>query len=359
VTICDAQLYRYCLPLKIPLSVGDRTLTERRGLFLRVGGADGEEGWGEAAPLPGFSSETFDDAWASSRQLVTTLPGTALPDAGLEDMLRTFADGDLPPSVRFALESAVLELWAAFRGTSVRHALGGRQDTVSVNALIGDAEGQLEEEGKRIRAAGYQAVKLKVGRDDIDTDVDRVHRLRAAIGEDVALRLDANRGWAFAEAVSFAEALGNFPVAYVEEPLRDPDRLAEFVDATGLPVALDETTREGLPAEIGGDLEVRAVVLKPTLLGGLSETRRWAKWADARGAMPVVSASYESGVGMRMLLALAASLSDAPAGLSPYSRLDADVLTPRLSIDGAEASAKQGYDTVVDRSRLGYVTSSG
>jgi hypothetical protein len=53
-----------------------------------------------------------------------------------------------------------------------------------------------------------------------------------------------------------------------------------------------------------------------------------------------------------MLLALAASLSDAPAGLSPYDRLAADVLTPRLTLDGAEANVEQGYASDIDRAAL-------
>jgi O-succinylbenzoate synthase len=351
VTIADAQLYRYRLPLTAPLAVGDRTLTERTGVLLRMENDDGMAGWGEAAPLPGFSAETLAEATRQVRRLVTALPGTHLPEASVEEALRGLPD--VPPSaVRFAVESAVVELLAAVRETAVWRLLGGTRDTVSINALIGDAGADLEAEAERIRAAGYRAVKLKVAWADVDTDVDRVRMLRAALGEDVALRLDANRGWTFEEAVSFAEALGERSVAYVEEPLRDPARLAEFVDATGLPVALDETTREGTPEDIDGDLPVRAVVLKPMLLGGLSETWHWARWAEARGAVPVVSASYEAGVGTRMLLALAASLSDAPAGLSPYDRLAADVLTPRLTLDGAEANVEQGYASDIDRAAL-------
>ena len=349
--IADVQLFRYRLPLRAPLSVGGRTLTERRGLLLRVEGPDGHEGWGEAAPLPGFSRESLADAAAHARRLVSGLPGTDLPDADLDALLEGLPDADLPPAVRWAAESAVVDLWAAIRGMSVVDVMGGGAETVALNALITD-DADLQAEDERLRAVGYRAVKLKVGRRTVEADATRVRALHELLGGDVGLRLDANRAWTLEEARAFAGAMGDLPLDYVEEPLRDPAGLSDLVDATGLPVALDETTREGPPGALPDALRVRAVVLKPTLLGGLAAARRWAQWTQERGGVPIVSASYESGVGLRMLAALAATLSDAPAGLSTYNRLAADVLTPRLPLDGPTVRLRALHDATVDRAAL-------
>ncbi len=398
MTIVDAHLYQYRLPLTDALAVGGRTLTERRGLLLRLDEAGGATGWGEAAPLPEFSDEGLETAVSHSRRVARDLLDGSLPASDVDDVLRAVPGDDAPPAVRFAAESAVVELLADVRDHDVVRALGGEAEVVSMNALIPDATDDLEAEAGRTRERGYRAVKLKVGRRSVEADAARVQTLHTALGArpsgwprpsslraalgarpskwprpsslrtalgaerpdghqsemkgDVALRLDANRAWTIEEADAFAEALGNVPIDYIEEPLRDPTGLADFVDATGLPVALDETTREVAPAALPDDLPLRAVVLKPTLLGGLSAARRWAGWAERRGAVPVVSASYESGVGLRMLAALAASLSDAPAGLSTYTRLETDVLRPRLPLAGAEASIEQLYSATVDRSLL-------
>jgi O-succinylbenzoate synthase len=277
--------------------------------------------------------------------------GTPVRAQPLDDLLRAASDVE-PPSVRFALESALVECWAAARGTSVAGVLGAKVDRLALNALIVEPAGDLEAQAERLRAAGYQAVKLKVGRTDVPTDAARVRTLRDVLGDEVDLRLDANRAWTREEAAAFADALGDVPLSYVEEPLRNPAGLAALVHETGLPVALDETTREKAPDALPDDLPLRAVVLKPTLLGGLSVARRWASWAHERDAVPVVSASYESGVGLRMLAALAASLSDAPAGLSTYARLESDVLRPRLRVGGAQVDVDRMYDAAVDQSAL-------
>ena len=356
VTIADAQLYRYCLPLTEPLPVGTRTLTERRGLLLCVTDEEGRTGWGEAAPLPGFSPETLDEATDEAHELRAALSGLRLPDADLDAVLRAVPTADRLSSVQFAVESAVVELVAARWEMSGAQVLGGTAGTVALNALITAADTELDAAAERVRRAGYRAVKLKVGRADVDTDVGRVRQLHAALGTDVGLRLDANRGWTWEEAVAFAEAVDAVPIEYIEEPLRAPDRLRDLAERTGLPIALDETTREWSTEALPAELPVRAVVLKPTLIGGVSETRKWVEWARRHNADPVISASYESGVGLRMLVALAAASSDVPAGVSTYTRLADDVLRPRLSLDGARVDVAQLDRSSVERTLLDVLT---
>ena len=61
VPLVGAEVFRYRLPLVAPLVLPSGTHTEREGILLRLRAADGTEGWGEAAPLPGYSPDTLDD----------------------------------------------------------------------------------------------------------------------------------------------------------------------------------------------------------------------------------------------------------------------------------------------------------
>jgi len=204
---------------------------------------------------------------------------------------------------------------------------------------------------ERLWADGYRTLKLKVGRRSVSADVERVHTLAEAVGAEGQIRLDANRAWSVGEAERFADALGDVPLEYVEEPLADPSALSELAGRTGMPVALDETTRERTPDDLASFAPIAAVVLKPTLLGGIRTVRRWAAAARDQDAVPVVTGAYESGVGVRMLAALTAALTDAPAGLLTYDRLGDDVLRPRLSM-GPTVRVADAYDSVVDEARL-------
>ena len=158
------------------------------------------------------------------------------------------------------------------------------------------------------------------------------------------------------QTVAFGRGTGGSGIEYLEEPLREPARLRELFDATGIPVALDESLLELRPEELEGRREVGAVVLKPTLLGGLARARQWAATASALNIRPVVSSCFESGVGLLALAAFAwDSTGDAvPAGLDTYRWLGADVVEPRIrfrpgAIEWSDAAARAHR---IDRSRL-------
>ena len=114
----------------------------------------------------------------------------------------------------------------------------------------------------------------------------------------------------------------------------------------GLPVALDESLVAIEPDALDGLRYVRAVVLKPTLLGGISRTLRIAKRALSLGMTPVVSSAYESGVGAAALVALAAGIGDrtVPAGLDTYRRLNADVLVSPLDLSAPSVRVREAAD---------------
>lgn len=312
MTVAAASVHAYRLPLTAPVRLGVRTHAERRGVLLRLEDTSGAVGWGDAAPLDGFSRETLAEAHAALAAAARTL---AAGDAV----------GPLPPSARFALDTAVADL----AGT-LRPAAGS--DTLALAGLIVD--GDAPAQAARLAGLGYRAVKLKVGRGDVAADVARVRAVRAALPPEVALRLDANRAWTPAAARRFADGVAGVAIAFLEEPLADADGLEALTRDTGLPVALDESL-----ADPGATVPpwAAAVVLKPTVLGGA--VRRLADEAAQRGAPAVLSAAFESGIGMRAVAALALATGAQPAGLDPYRWLASDVLSPRLPLDRASVPA--------------------
>ena len=285
------RLYSYHLPLSEPLQSKGTTLPHREGLLVELASDGGAVGWGEAAPLAGFSRENLDEASEQLRDLATRVIGRGVtmealgPEgsfAGVLDLLAT------SPSARFGLELALWNLYEAHQGKSLPELVTPRpRVTVPVSALVSGPPERALEEARRMRAAGYEAVKLKVG------------------GRSV------------------------------EEPLADPSRLSSLARDYGVPVALDESLA-GMPPPALQDHEyARAVVLKPTLLGGISPTLRLANRAKELGISPVISSAYETGVGTLALVALAAGVGEVPAGLDTYRRLTQDVLAPRPRLTSA------------------------
>ncbi len=332
------DLYRYELPLSEPLELKGRILRYREGLLLELTGEGGEVGWGETSPLPGFSRESLDEAEAQLRDLASSMVGRQMtgdwidPDGGFSRELDSM---NLAPSARFGFELALWDLCAATSGRSLAELITPRpRTTVPVNALISGPPDKVLEEASRVRSAGYEAVKLKVGRRAVEEDVELVRALNVELGTAVALRLDANRAWSLEKAERFARGTAGLGFEYVEEPLADSAQLPSFVGKCGVPVALDESLASMEPEALNNHGYARAVVLKPTLVGGISRTLRFADLASRLGMEPVISAAYETGVGTAALVALACGTGaeEVPAGLDTYRRLAGDVLRPRLEL---------------------------
>ena len=347
--VTGLHLYRYTLPLDPAPEMKGGFLHRREGVLIRLTAGDGVEGWGEASPLPGFSRESLEEA---IRQLWDMKP--VLMDLDIRD--HPDPDGGLMPSVRFGMELAASNLYAAARGKTLPEVLGpGPGMEVSLNGLLAGPGDDVLKEARRMRSAGYPAVKLKVGRGAIEEEAALVREVVGVLGGTIGLRLDANRAWTFEEALEFASATEGCPYEYVEEPLADPTQLPRLVSATGLPVALDESLAGMRPEALEGHRYARAVVLKPTLLGGIRHTLRLAERARSLGMIPVVSSAFETGVGTLGLVALAACIGggEIPAGLDTYRRFTTDILEPPLELPArVRVPEAMGVRRSIDRSLL-------
>ena len=331
--IVRCRLYRYRLALAAPLVLSGRAIHAREGLLLRIDDHSGSWGWGDVAPLPRFSRETIEDAEVAMAGVARWLcrAGVDSRTNNPESWLGLDAASVPPSSVRFGVETALANLTRSIE-TGVNADLACFDGVVPVSGLLVGSPERVIKEARRLRKSGCRAVKLKVGSRTVACDADLTRSVRQAIGDDISLRLDANRSWSFREAVEFGRAIGQAFVEYLEEPLRDPTRLGEFRDATGIPVALDESLLEIQPDSLGDYRAVEAVILKPTLLGGIERAREWAVRARDLDIKPVVSGCFESGVGHLALAAFAWSCTggSVPAGLDTYRWLGADVVRPRI-----------------------------
>ena len=330
--IAALDIVPYRLALREAVVWNGERRAEREGVLLRLTDLEGRVGWGDAAPLPGFSRETLSEARDALEAFGQVLVGRPLDARDVLQPAGTFATAldaaRVPSSARFALDLALVDVATQALGRTIPQGL--HPDPAVVLPLNGLVMGDLEDAaGAAVRLAGerYQAVKLKVGRATVEEDVAMVAEVRAALPDWVALRLDANRAWTWDEAIRFAEATAGLDLDYVEEPLAAASRMPELWVETRMPVALDETLQQpGGAASIRGWAE--AVVLKPTLVGGLMAALRLAGAARKVGVRTVLSASFESGVGLRGVAALAAATDAEPAGLDTYRWLAQDVLDP-------------------------------
>lgn len=111
---------------------------------------------------------------------------------------------------------------------------GGIDLQFPIPKLLKNMEGYL--------AAGFNAVKIKIGRENLAEDIERIKAVREFIGSDVTFMVDANYSMTVEKAIEAIEKFRQYDITWFEEPII-PDNykgFAEIADATGFPLAMGE-----------------------------------------------------------------------------------------------------------------------
>jgi muconate cycloisomerase len=278
-----------------------------RWVLVRVETEDGATGWGEAAALGSWNGETP----ATVRHAVEAFLAPAVLGRSAFD--RPALDGALTghPYAKAALEMALWDVRGRLVGAPVHALLGGAaRPSVAVAHMVGlmTFDAALAE-AREVAAAGALALQVKGGQ-DLERDVRLVAAIREAVGEGVALRLDANRGYdrlgtkAAAAVVRRLHAAG---AALVEQPVSDAGGLRAIAARTEAGIVADEScwTAGDALALAGG---VDALSIYVAKAAGLAGARHLAEVAQTLGLPCDVNGSLESAVGNAANLHLAVAM---------------------------------------------------
>jgi O-succinylbenzoate synthase len=323
------RIFPYRLPLARPLVTPAGTLHEREGYLLELTGRNGNVGYGDMAPLPGFSPEAGKrglakalakaclDLWKEPEVLseYETDDGCIVVELLLDGPLRSwlkrvFGSEKLATTASFGYLSALRDLFDPPRS---------EPSSIEVNGLLDPRSGDIEMQLEELRGDKYRIVKVKTGSEPGEA-LKQAHCAAEGLGGDVALRFDANRGWTLGEAIIFCDGIRDLNVEYIEEPLRDARQAEELRARTGVRLAADESLREGECP--WADVWVIKPTLDPEWLVRLQR-------APEAGKRAVVSACFESGVGIAGLARLATQFpasAQSACGLDTYRWLARDVL---------------------------------
>jgi L-Ala-D/L-Glu epimerase len=297
-------------------------LRVREGVIIRLETDSGLTGLGEAAPLPEFGGGYPADVVGWLAQLAPEITGQ--PVSTLETQLTGLLDKGGPGAAATAcgLETAAFDIlaqaanlplaqWlATFGGSPAKTAA----KTVPVNATIGQPDLLAAcEAARQAMLAGFRCIKLKVGlANSLAGEVARVEAVRQASGPLVTLRLDANGGWKVRQAIEILQALEQFDLELIEQPVAAADLtgLAEVRRQVKIPIAADEpVTGVAAARAIIAAGAADFLVIKPMVVGGLRAGLQIIELAQAAGLGCFVTTTIDSGVGIAAALHLAANLA--------------------------------------------------
>lgn len=332
----------YRLDFARPLLTGHGVVSQREGRLLLLEDETGASGVGDVCPWPGFGTNDSSRVFHELDRLLAARP----PLEGVEFRLPADVDGWIAKTgwtaeVRAAFELALLDLLGKRAQRSIARLLDPEPlAAVPVHQLANDAADT---------PLLAHAVKLKVGL-DLEADAARIEGVRARVGPETPIRLDANGAWTVTQAKAALDRFAPLGIELVEQPAQAVEELAAIRRGSPIPIAADESVRDaqGLEELLQAEA-VDWVVLKPALLGGLHATQRLHDAARRRGVRVLLTHAMGSAVERAGALQLAAALHiNSACGLGhPYRR---DVGRPHRLVSGlAYLGDASGHGVAVDQ----------
>ena len=241
--LSSVEVIPYALPFKEPYVTARGALTRREMVLLRVRDGDGVVGLGEAVPLSLRGG-------VGLAEVVKELEGWA--EHGQAQALSAPA--------RCAAGTALMDL----RGRRIGKGLGegARDEAVECNAtLVAGPPEAVAAEAERWAQAGFTTFKLKLGAETVSTreigglrrsreaDVEQVRAVRAALGSEVRIRVDANEAWDLETAKATLAELEPLGIELAEQPVAGLEAMGELAASTSIPLAADESVASLAEAE--------------------------------------------------------------------------------------------------------------
>jgi L-alanine-DL-glutamate epimerase-like enolase superfamily enzyme len=348
VRITEIEAVPFAIPYTKPLRFASGEVRAAEHVLVRVHTDEGVTGIAEAPPRPYTYGETQESIIAViGKVFAPGIVGRQATDREAIHALLARTVGN--PTAKSALDMALWDIVGRSLGVSVSALLGGYTDRMRVSHMLGFADpDQVVAEAQRMREEyGIGTFKVKVGRRPPELDIAVCRALRTALGEDVELYVDGNRGWTASESARALHAMEDLDLTLAEELCPADDVLGRrwLVERTRIPFVADESATT--PAEVTREVlagAATAVSIK-TARTGFTFSQRILFQCEGLGVEVVLGNQIDGQLGTAGSVAFGTAyrLTARRAGeLSNFLDMSDDLLTEPLRIENGTLTARQG-----------------
>ncbi|WP_027964407.1 mandelate racemase/muconate lactonizing enzyme family protein [Halalkalibacillus halophilus] len=343
--ITQVETFQVSIPLTKPFKTALRTVTEAKSIYVKITLEDGTVGYGEAPPTHVITGDSLASITYTINEIFKPiLIGQSIVQ--LERMINQVKAAIVRnTSAKAAVDIALFDCFSQVAGLPLYQLLGGYQDTITTDytVSVNDPE-EMATDAQSYIDQGFNMLKIKVGKDEIENDITRIQAIREQIGTEPIIRLDANQGWSVKEAIYAIQKMEDLglKIELVEQPVRADDirGLKEVTTHTNTLIMADETvfTKEDARAV----LETRSadlINIKLMKSGGIHEALKINQLAESFGIPCMVGSMIETKLGISAAAHFAASQKnitrfdfDAPL------MLDYDAVKGGVIYDGKQMS---------------------
>ena len=232
------EVIPYALPFAEPYATARGTLYRREIVLLKVHTSDGLIGLGEAVPLTLRGGDPLGRVARELMELRNEYSAAWGPEERSAILGRAF--GSMSAPARCAFFTAWRDLAAKWRGIPMWQMFGaGKCEPVRCNAtLVAGSPEDVVADAERWAEAGFGAFKVKVGP---GADIEQVRAVRAALGPEAQIRIDANGSWDVETALRVLDGLEEVELELVEQPASSLEELAAIKKKTAARICADES----------------------------------------------------------------------------------------------------------------------
>ena len=306
--ISKIEIYKYSIPM-VPFTIATGTMHFAQNLLVRIHTDQGLIGIGECSAFPMIAGETQATCYEMAKDFAALWKNKdPLQIESRMQELDLFTASNY--TAKSAFDMALYDIAAQHANLPLYKFLGGQNRIIETDLTMGiDTPEKMAATAIEFQKNGVNIIKVKLGK-KVAEDIQRIKEIRDAIGYQIKIRIDANQGWTFDDAVIALTNLGKYEIEFCEQPMRkwNDELLPQLMAISPIPIMADESVFTHHDAErLIRHKACTYINIKFAKSGGILEATKINQIAEANGIACMLGGMLESRVALtaKMHFALA------------------------------------------------------
>jgi L-alanine-DL-glutamate epimerase-like enolase superfamily enzyme len=297
--ITHTEIYRFSIPME-PFVIATGTMHFAQNVLIRMYTDAGLYGVGECSAFPMIVGETQETCLSMAKDFAKILIGKDPLDIP-ERMNELLGYAAHNTTIKSAFDMALFDIASKNANLPLYQFLGGQKRSIETDMTIGiDTPENMAITALKYQRQGCRIIKIKLGK-KIHDDIERVKQIRKAVGEKMILRLDANQGWSFDEALFALGELAPLNIEFCEQPMRTwyDDKLPELCLNSPIKIMADESCYNHHDArKLINSQSCAYLNIKFSKSGGILEAQKIHETALQAGIKCMIGSMMESRIAL-------------------------------------------------------------
>lgn len=345
------EIYQSAIKLNEPFILSLEKLEFAENIIVAIKTNNDITGYGECSPFKSINGESMETAWVVSEYLSKILlnKNPLQIEDRINEMDKIIYGNS---SIKSAFDMALFDIASQHAGMPLYAFLGGINNKVlQTDFTVSLAEpDKMASDAEKIKNSGFKIIKVKLGGRG-EVDIERIRKIRKAVGNKIILRIDANQGWDFETAAYTLKSLCEFNIQYCEEPIPRWDfmQLSALQRDSLIPLMADESCCDHHDAKRLIDLKaVGYFNIKLGKSSGIFKALKIIELAEKAGIKLQIGGFLESRLAFTASAHLALSSSQIQ-----FIDFDTPLMFEKDTVEGGITYSTDGKITITEESGLG------